>query len=186
MHKNITISEEEYAEVISQLEEINKEKRKILEENKAEILAFYQECRSNGEKLANDWIMNLVLLLTRKNQIIFGKISYECKNYSSQFNSPFVRQTVNQGINSWMNDMKDESTKFLEDEKNFSNFKEKITLLRSEMASNNDLLKEISDILTNEEILLRKKKIYERLTPKKDVKQKKKRLPFMKNNVTMK
>ena len=31
MHKNITISEEEYAEVISQLEEINKEKRKILE-----------------------------------------------------------------------------------------------------------------------------------------------------------
>ena len=103
MHKNITISEEEYAEVISQLEEINKEKRKILEENKAEILAFYQECRSNGEKLANDWIMNLVLLLTRKNQIIFGKISYECKNYSSQFSSPFVRQTVNQGINSWMN-----------------------------------------------------------------------------------
>ena len=186
MHKNITISEEEYAEVISQLEEINKEKRKILEENKAEILAFYQECRSNGEKLANDWIMNLVLLLTRKNQIIFGKISYECKNYSSQFSSPFVRQAVNQGINSWMNDMKDESTKFLEDEKNFSNFKKKITLLRSEMASNNDLLKEISDILTNEEVLLRKKKIYERLTPKKDVKQKKKRLPFMKNNVTMK
>ena len=72
------------------------------------------------------------------------------------------------------------------DEKNFSNFKKKITLLRSEMASNNDLLKEISDILTNEEILLRKKKIYERLIPKKDVKQKKKRLPFMKNNVTMK
>lgn len=186
MHKNITISEEEYADVISQLEEINKEKKRILEENKEEILSFYQECRSNGEKFSDDWIMNLVLLLTRKNQIISGKIGYERRSYSSQFNSPFVRQAVSQGINSWMNDIKDESTKFLEDEKSFSDFKKKITLLRSEMASNDVLLKEIRDILANEEILLRKKKIYERLNSKKDVKQKKKRLPFLKNNVTMK
>lgn len=166
------VSFEEYQLVLQRLEEVKQEK--------AYATRVYDNNFSMEEKFSSDKIMNIIIILNRRNQWGIDQI----KLLKDKFlNRHFF---VKKDDDSLMKQLDFELYSETEDETQerkfsklcgFSELKREVLALQDEIERNNLLLDTIRILLDEEKTLLRKKKIFERKN--------KKRLLFRKKNDTL-
>ena len=170
MQKKNIISEEEYLSLKERLKEILIDKENIFK--------IYDTYFSKEEVLSSDKVMNLVMILTRRNQSLAESINLEKKKYFSTCrNQSTIFKTL---VSDWI-DGDLSQVAFLNMETDFSVFEKKIADLKEERDKNKDLLQAIIDNMNNERLVTQQIKSYEK-QQKKNATPKRKILSFKKKN----
>ena len=153
-------------EIELRLQEIEIEK-----ENIRKIYDYYFEAE---EKFTPDKIMNLIVILSRRNHQLMEKINLEKRNFLNTCR--IINHKYISALNEWLAG-NPEVYPLLVCEERFSLFENQVSELIKEKEANDLLLCEINNLLDEEKTLLRQKKANE--------KRQKKRLLFKPKNDKM-
>lgn len=153
-------------EIELRLQEIEIEK-----ENIRKIYDYYFDAE---EKFTPDKIMNLIVILSRRNHQLMEQINLEKRNFLNTYH--IINHKYISTLNEWINGNK-ASYDILINEPNFSFFESIVAELLNEKEANKFLLSEVNKIIEEEKILLSQKRANE--------KRKKKRLLFKQKNAKM-
>ncbi len=169
MKQEKLITEQEYIDIQKRLNEIQVEKENA---KKIYLKYFYTE-----ERFTSDELMNLVIILKKRNDNLENSINFSLKKYINQQNITDKQYIDN--LFSWINGDYTK-TSILEEKENFSLFQNEVTNSKDEKLANNILIETIEHLLKEEEELLNKEKMF-----KKAQKKQKKRLLFKKKDAKM-
>lgn len=150
-------------EIELRLQEIEIEK-----ENIKKIYDYYFE---SEEKFTSDKIMNILVILSRRNHQLMEQINLEKRNFLNTYR--IINHKYISALNEWLAG-NPEVYPLLVCEERFSLFENQVSELIKEKEANDLLLCEINNLLDEEKTLLRQKKANE--------KRQKKRLLFKSKN----
>lgn len=153
-------------EIELRLQEIEIEK-----ENIRKIYDYYFDAE---EKFTPDKIMNLIVILSRRNHQLMEKINLEKRNFLNTYH--IINHKYISALNEWIIGNK-ASYDILINEPNFFFFESAVAELLNEKEANKLLLSEVNKIIEEEKLLLSQKRANE--------KRKKKRLLFKPKNDKM-
>ena len=163
--KQISINDELY--INSRLQEIEIEK-----ENIKKIYDYYFK---SEEVFSSDKIMNLMVILNRRNHQLMEKINLEKRKFLNAHH--IINHQYISALNLWIND-EQSNYDLLKRVSDFDTLEEFVMDLLEEKRANDLLLSEVNRIMDEEKLLLKFKKAGE--------KRKKKRLLFKQKNAKMK
>lgn len=152
--------------------EVRLQEIEIEKENIRKIYDYYFEAE---EKFTPDKIMNLIVILSRRNHQLMEQINLEKRNFLNTYH--IINHKYISTLNEWINGNK-ASYDILINEPNFSFFESVVAELLNEKEANKFLLSEVNKIIEEEKLLLSQKRANE--------KRKKKRLLFKQKNAKMK